>query len=179
MSRKQTQRARSVSAIAQLAVWLFSVGGSGCGDPACDPSAAAERSLQVTVGIGERGSFQAIDDDQTLRLQRGCQGSQHIFTSLRVQGAAAGPLQVSVTVLRQADAAVVSTPFTLRLPAEPTDDPQVVQITGLTPVIEVPRDVLGKQVTIRAQVESSDGARGSDQLRGSVEWGLDSCGSHG
>jgi len=177
MSRKQTPRARSVAAIVQLALWLFSVG--GCGEPACEPSAGAERSLQVAVGIGERGSFQAIDDDQTLRLQRGCQGSQHIFTSLRVQGAAAGPLQVSVTVLRQADAVVVSTPFTLRLPAEPTDDPQVVQITGLTPVIEVPRDVLGKQVTIRAQVESSDGARGSGQLRGSVEWGLDSCGSHG
>jgi hypothetical protein len=67
----------------------------------------------------------------------------------------------------------------LRLASEPTSDPQAVQITGLTPVIEVPRDVLGREVLIQAHVESIDGAHGEGQLRGAVEWGLDSCGAHG
>lgn len=164
------------AALAVLPMTCFLV---GCEALQHEDAAPAASSLQVQVGIGERGMFQPARDGETLRLQRGCQGSQHIFTSLHIQPVAPGPLQVSVTVLRQADAAVVSTPLSLRLASEPTSDPQAVQITGLTPVIEVPRDVLGREVLIRAQVEASDGARGEGQLRGTVEWGLDSCGGHG
>ncbi len=90
-----------------------------------------------------------------------------------------GSLQVSVTVSRQADGVVVSAPLSLRLPAEPSDDPHAVQLTGLTPVIEAPRDVVGHEATIRAKVTSSDGTHGEDPLQGTVAWGLDSCGGHG
>lgn len=151
----------------------------GCEAPPCQVQGPAQHSLQVTVGVGERGVFQMVRDGETLRLQRGCQGSQHIFTSLRIQPASAGPLQVSVTVSRQADGVVVSAPLSLRLPAEPSDDPHAVQLTGLTPVIEAPREVVGHEVLIRAEVTSSDGSHGEDQLVGTVEWGLDSCGGHG
>lgn len=173
--RHDIHSARRLIAIALLPVIGCFI---ACEAPPCQDAASAPRSLQVLVGIGERGVFQAVPDGETLRLQRGCQGSQHIFTSLHIQPAVSGSLHVSVTVLQKADAKVVSAPLSLRLAAEPTNDPQAVQITGLTPVIEVPRDVLGREVLIRAQVESSDGARGSGQLLGVVEWGLDSCGGH-
>lgn len=176
LHRHRFHSTRGAVALALLPMTWF---GFGCEAPLHEDVAPTASSLQVQVGIGERGMFQPAREGETLRLQRGCQGSQHIFTSLRIQPAVPGPLRVSITVLRQADAAVVSTPLSLRLASEPTSDPQAVQITGLTPVIEVPRDVLGREVLIQAHVESIDGAHGEGQLRGAVEWGLDSCGAHG
>jgi hypothetical protein len=119
----------------------------------------------------------AVPDGETLRLQRGCQGSQHVFTSLRVFGARDERLRVQVRIQRAADEQVVSAPLDLRLPTEEDPEPGFVRITGLTPVIEAPRDVLGKEVIVSGSVQEQDGAAATATLRGLVEWGPDSCGA--
>lgn len=133
--------------------------------------------LSVQVGTGQMGSFRQVEPGQGLLLQRGCQGSQHIFTGVRVWGAE-GPLQIHVSILRSEDRVLASVPLEVRLPAE--RDPQeatALRITGLTPVIEVPRDVLDRKVEVLVKLTDAKGRSGAGLMAGVVSWGPDSCGS--
>ena len=134
---------------------------------------------QVIVGTGERGVFRPAKSGDRLLLQRGCQGSQHIFTSLRVAGGATTELHIQVVVERVEDGVIVSSPLELLLPSEVDPEPGFVRITGLTPVIESPREIVGKEARVLVQVKDLLGQQSSGSLRGEVQWGLDSCGGHG
>lgn len=153
-------------------------GGSPGEDAGPDGGAGVRpAALDVRVGGGSTGTFQEVIPGAALLLQRGCQGSQHIFTALRARGAAPGALRVSVSVHRSADGALVSVPLDVRLTPEPDpDEADAVRLTGLTPVIEAPREVLGQEVTLTARVSDSARRRGEASLRGVVRWGPDSCG---
>ncbi|MBL8952801.1 MAG: hypothetical protein JNK82_18615 [Myxococcaceae bacterium] len=145
------------------------------GEPQPEPAPTA---LALSVGTGRRGAMLPFVDGQVLSLQRGCQGSQHIFTSFRVVNAAAGLVRVKVRVVRTSDGETVSVPVDVRLPLEPDplQMPEAAVITGLTPVVEVPRDVLGKEVEVRVELEDAGGAMASGSMRGTAQWGPDSCG---
>jgi len=140
----------------------------------------AVAALNVAIGTGEPGVFLPAVDGATLDLQRGCQGSQHIFTSVRVAGASGFYARVSVQIVRVDDGAPVSVPFDVRLPFEvdPLSD-RVRRVTGLTPVIEVPSDVLERAVEVRVIVSDELGESAHATMRGMVRWGADSCGAHG
>ncbi|MBM4380458.1 MAG: hypothetical protein FJ086_14380 [Deltaproteobacteria bacterium] len=113
-----------------------------------------------------------------LLMQRGCQGAQHIFTSVRIFQPTPGTANVRVRVVRVSDGLEVSVPLDVTLPLE--DDPQgqpgIGAITGLTPVMEVPKEVLGKEVSVHVSVTDAGGALGSGVMTGTVSWGPDSCG---
>lgn len=133
----------------------------------------------IAVGLGEPGAYLPSLPDETLLLQRGCQGAQHVFTAIRARGAKGALARIEVRVLRSQDGMLVSVPLDVRLPYEP--DPfsaGLKRITGLTPVIEVPGDVVGNQVEIRVAVTDDGGERAEGLVRGKVEWGADSCGAH-
>jgi hypothetical protein len=138
-------------------------------------------ALELSVGTGQRGVLAPWVDGQGLVLQRGCQGSQHIFTSFRVVNASAGLVRTRISVVRVTDGVLVSVPIDVRLPLErdPLQMAEAGVITGLTPVIEVPRDVLGQNVEIRVELEDALGAKATGSVRGVVSWGADGCGSHG
>jgi hypothetical protein len=144
-----------------------------------DAGVRAAVALDLSIGTGARGAFVPARSGSLL-LQRGCQGSQHIFTSVRLVGAATGLVRVKVTVVRLDDGMVVSVPIDVRL--RPDQDPlsdAAGLLTGLTPVIEVPRDVLMRDVEVRVEVTDEAGSRAAGVMRGKVTWGPDSCGAHG
>lgn len=136
--------------------------------------------LNVAIGTGEPGVFLPAVDGATFELQRGCQGSQHIFTSVRVSGASGSYARVGVQIVRVDDGAPVSVPLDVRLPFE-VDllSDRVRRVTGLTPVIEVPGDVLERAVEVRVIVFDERGESAQATMRGMVRWGADSCGAHG
>jgi hypothetical protein len=154
----------------------------GCAGPTDEPApgtdAGAPLGLTVEVGTGPRGTAQAVAAGEGLLLQRGCQGAQHIFTSVRIYQPARGAANVRVRVVRDSDGLEVSVPLDVTLPLE--EDPQRLPgfgaITGLTPVIEVPKEVLGKEVSVHVSVTDAAGALGAGKMTGTVSWGPDSCG---
>jgi hypothetical protein len=140
-----------------------------------DGGAADDFALRV--GTGTPGTFEPHEDGAVLLLQRGCQGSQHIFTSLLAEGARGATGRAEIGVYRADDGRLVSAPLDVRLPFEPDPSSGAARrITGLTPVIEVPGDVLEREVEVRAALTDDEGRRASATMRGPVRWGLDSCG---
>lgn len=156
------------------------VPGLDAGMPRVDTAVVPEEvPFDVAIGTGSRGLFIPHEQGATLPLQRGCQGSQHIFTSVRILGAATGLVRVRVDIVRADDDAGVSVPIDVRLTPEPDSLSDLAsRVTGLTPVVEVPRDVLGAEAIVRVSVEDESGALDTAEMRGVVAWGPDSCGAH-
>jgi hypothetical protein len=150
-------------------------GGRNEGDrDAAAPDAAAGLALELQTG--EPGAFRPFEDGDVLRLQRGCQGSQHVFVSARVRGASEGPITLTLTIRRRSDGEPVSLPFELRLPFDERPSPDSRQETGLTPIVPVPGEVLGQEVTIEGRATDESGAEGRAVRYGIVRWGPDACG---
>jgi hypothetical protein len=102
-----------------------------------------------------------------------------VLTAVRAWGMTGARLIVRAEIMRVRDSAVVSVPLSLRLALDETNDVGARQITGLTPVVADPVDVVGEQVELRASVEDETGAIAADARRGVVRWGADSCDPHG
>ena len=153
---------------------------AGDAGPVLDAVTADASEPEHDLGTGEPGQFVRVSDGQTVLLQRGCQGAQHIFFSLRSRGVRIDtPAWITLSVSREGDGRVVSSAYSLRLMVTSTSD-GVGALTGLTPVIEEPSDVLGQWVAMEALME--DGARAqraSARRRVMVRWGPDSCRPHG
>ncbi|HEU4405688.1 MAG TPA: hypothetical protein VFS43_10390 [Polyangiaceae bacterium] len=146
------------------------VGGGGAG--------GAAGNFPLRVGTGVPGTFEPHEDGAVLLLQRGCQGSQHVFTSLLAEGARGPSGRVEIGVYRADDGALVSVPLDVRLPFEPDPSSGTARrITGLTPVIEAPSDVIEREVEVRAALTDDEGRRANASMRGPVRWGVDSCGA--
>lgn len=168
-----------VSRGARIAACLGALLTACASAPAGDPSdaggdAGGEATLEVELATGARG-WEPFEDGEVLRLQRGCQGSQHVFVSIRVSGAAEGPLELDLVLRRHRDGESVSLPYVLRLPFTDTPEPGVREQTGLTPVVPIPADVLDEEVTLEASVVDTAGARGAVVRRALIAWGPDAC----
>lgn len=151
-----------------LPLLLLAAAACGGDDPA---------ELEIEVGTGAPGRFVAVDDGASLLLQRGCQSAQHIFTSVRAAGASGDRALVRVAVFRLPDDAQVSSPLEVELPLVPAEDGRR-EITGLTPVIARPADVLDQDVVVRVRLEDQDGRIADGQMTGRVTWGPDACSPH-
>jgi hypothetical protein len=136
----------------------------------------AGQPLRLVLGTGAPGAFATVTNGQQLPLQRGCQGSQHIFFSLRAWGVTQARPRLTLAI-EDGSGRQVSSPYSLQLPFEPVANADFVQWTGLTPVVEEPGDVVGKTVTLRARID--DGATNtSDERTITVQWGPDACRPH-
>jgi hypothetical protein len=149
-------------------------------DAAVDAAVDAAQAPSVELGTGGPGEFLPVTDGQQVLLQRGCQGSQHVFFSLRTRGIPfVEPPWITLSVLREEDQRAVSSRYEVRLPLTARDDGSA-EITGLTSVIEDPRDVLGRAVVMVAVVEDATRSlRAEARRRVTVAWGPDACRPHG
>lgn len=165
-----------------LAVALVLAACEGAPAPANDAGAgrvgdaspeAAELDLELATGADAWTEF---EDGAQVGLHRGCQGSQHVFVSVRVRGPSTGRIVVSLAIRRTRDGEQVSLPFELRLPFESSPTEDVREQLGLTVVVPVPSDVVDEEVTIEGEVRDEVGREASAVRRASVRWGADACG---
>lgn len=169
------RRARGV----QPTRWLMAalaVGLAACGEGPGDTGPQEEPGpvLRLEVGTGRR--FTPLAEGATLRLQRGCQGGQHVFVSLRAWGLPPAPAMVELALTRTGDDLRVSLPYRVRLPfteGEGVEAP--VELDGLLLVVPEADEAVGSGVRLSASVESGAGARASDARSGTLQWGPDAC----
>lgn len=148
--------------------------GVACGGPPPPPEEPTP-TLRVEVGTGRTGQFTPVAEGDTLRLQRGCQGSQHVFVSLRAWGLAPDKALVTLALRRTGDSQVVSLPYRLRLPFTSPSPTSPAELTGLLLVVPEPAEALGRAVALEASVEDEAGHSASDRRAGTLQWGPDAC----
>ncbi|NVJ12635.1 hypothetical protein [Myxococcus sp. AM010] len=153
------------------AAWLAGCGGES--GPAEEPP--AERTPRVAVGVGRPGQYAPVQPGDTLRLQRGCQGSQHVFVSLQAWSLEPLTATVSLSLTRQSDGQRVSLPYQLRLPFEPATEQRPAMLSGLLLVVPEPSEALGERVTLEARLEDAGGQSATASREGVVQWGPDAC----
>lgn len=134
------------------------------------PDAAAEASLPLVLGLGERALVPAEEGDEAL-LQRGCQGAQHIWVSLRAPTLAPGTHALTLALVR-ADGVLVVPPYTIEHDWRAAD--VGAELIGVTLVVFDPLAVVGELADIEATV-TADGETGRARLRVRVAWGPDAC----
>lgn len=148
---------------------------AACGGGEPPPAEEPPPALRVEAGTGRAGQFTPVAEGDTLRLQRGCQGSQHVFVSLRAWGLASDKALVNLALRRTGDSQVVSLPYRLRLPFTSPSPGGPAELTGLLLVVPEPAQALGRAVTLEASVEDEAGHSASDRRAATLQWGPDAC----
>jgi hypothetical protein len=127
---------------------------SGCPSVESGPSdsePASEPSFDLTVGTG-RDAFEVLDSRGTLVLERGPQGLQHVYVSLRA------PITEgfhAIDIAIESEGRLLSAPTRVNAPfvAEPED--QFVEMVGQIVVVPDPNGFTdGAPATLRARLES-------------------------
>ncbi len=158
-------------------LWAAGCGAPSAPAPTSDAGSALPdegAGLRVEVGVGQQGSYQSVSEGGTLRLQRGCQGSQHVFVALRAGRLDPLRATVELALVRAADGEVVSLPYRVRLPFEPSTEGA--ELGGLLLVVPDPAQALGEVVILRGSIEDAAGNTASDERTGVLQWGPDACG---
>lgn len=128
-----------------------------------------------TLELGEgESAFRAITDGDTLLVARGCQGSQHVWMTLRARGL--DPRGITVRLkLERSDGTLASVEFYVRLSFERLTDYS--ELRGLTLQIPMPDDVAGEDLLLTGELldRAGHGARAERTVR--VAWGTEVCGS--
>ncbi|HYI01200.1 hypothetical protein [Hyalangium sp.] len=144
---------------------------AGCGGNEPEP----QPPMSLELGTG-RQQFTPLNDGDTLGLQRGCQGGQHIFVSLRAWGLPPEPVMVELSLTRTEDEQKVSSPFRVRyLFAQGNDLDAPDELTGLLLVIPEPDKAVGRAVRVTAAVQTDPGDRATHVRTGTLQWGADAC----
>ncbi len=154
-------------------VLLLVLGCSETSEPkvASDPDSGA--GIAVEIGVGREG-FIALEQGATVRLQRGCQGLQHVLVALRAVGATGERATIDLALERAADREPVSARYASELAWE-TIDQDAHAIDGMTLVVPEPDLVLGKDAVLRAHIVDELGAIGESERTVRVQWGADDC----
>ena len=143
---------------------------AGCGVEQPPPRAPP----RLEVGTGR--SFTALGEGAVLELARGCQGSQHVFVSMRAWELTSLTARVTLSLERVEDGRVVSSPFALRLPFEVGATPDApATLEGLLLVVPDPAASLGREVRLTASLETEASERASDTRSATLRWGTETC----
>jgi len=155
----------------------------------CDPPTNGDGGIQdvsiptdgiiydgtLELGQGE-ASFRAIEDDDTLLIARGCQGSQHVLITLRSRDLDPRGMTVRLDLLRQGSEARVSLEFFVRLSFDPDAGGDYAELRALTLQIPMPDDAIGEGLILRAQVYDRGGHGARAERNVQLDWGTEVCG---
>lgn len=179
---------RFVAVVSFLAVLAV----SGCGTvpttdagPGADVGAVVQQDAgavaggRLTVGEGE-SMLRAIEEGDTLLLARGCQGSQHVWISLRAD-ASFDPrgMTVRLDLFRARDDLRVSLEFLVRLSFQPDASGSASSLLGLTLQVPMPDIAIGEDLRLEAQITDRAGMTSSATHTVRVAWGTEVCGGMG
>ena len=125
-----------------------------------------EISFELTMGTG-KAAFETLDDGGVLVLERGSQGLQHIYVSLRAPIAEGFHLiDLSLTY----NGEVFSSPTRVNAPFLSVSDEGLTELVGQYVVVPSPTFVLDVTATLRASVASNDGGYGEVVREVRVRW---------
>ncbi|MBN8614829.1 MAG: hypothetical protein J0L92_29790 [Deltaproteobacteria bacterium] len=143
------------------------------------PDAGAIASAGLEVGEGE-SMLAPIADGQTLLLARGCQGSQHVWISLRAD-ASLDPrgMTVRLDLFRARDDLRVSLEFLVRLSFQPDATGSSSSLLGLTLQVPMPDIAIGEDLRLEAQITDRAGTTRTVTHTVRVAWGTEVCGGMG
>ena len=128
--------------------------------------------FEVVVGTSP-DSFNPVASGDVVTLHRGCQGAQHVWVSLRVEGLEEEPSAFELS-LRDSERALT----TLYLEGEawrPAEGGGY-ELIGLSLVVFDTEAAIGRPLILGAEVRSGSGAVGYGWREVTVDWGADSCG---
>lgn len=141
--------------------------------PAVEGPPAPESDFELSLGIGER-RFTAVEHGAPALLQRGCQGAQHVWISLRSPALAPGAYLMTLSATRAADGAEAVPAHDLEFDWVPAAEGGA-ELVGVTLVVFDPLAVVDAEVDVHAAVRTDDGRVGRAVRRLRVEWGPDDC----
>lgn len=141
------------------------------GAPAGPPQPASD--FPLSLGLGER-SYSAVDHGAVALLQRGCQGAQHVWISLRSPALAPGTYLMTLSATRAADGGEAVPAHDLEFDWVAADDGGA-ELLGVTLVVFDALAVVDAEVDVLAEVQAGDGRVGRAVRRLRVEWGPDDC----
>lgn len=130
-------------------------------------------TLRMEVGTGARDAFRSFEEGETLLLQRGLQGSQHVYVSLRIRDAAAGPLEFVIEIRRERDGEVVGGPYGHPVEMHRMLDANTGEVSGLTPIVPYPDEILDEDVQIRVSVTDAEERSVTVTRHAHIVWGPD------
>lgn len=147
---------------------------------ACAPPPVVEEDAPVVggapsveLGTGSTG-FEPIDDGDTLLIARGCQGSQHVWISLRSRNMATRGTYVHLW-MDGPDGEEVTLEFVVRLSFMPSDDGTYGELPSLTLQLPDPDGAEGSPLTLHAEIRDRDGLVATAERAVTVMWGTEVC----
>lgn len=153
------------SSLSALAALLLACSGEPEPEPV-DTGWASEGTLDLRLGTGE-ADWTPIVDGQTLDLESGSQGLQHVVLSLRSTTLPAGRHITRLTLLEGEEVRVEPPQVT----AEFFALGEAVVAPGLLLVIAEPDAVLGRELSLRAEIQQAFvGDIGRDERAVRIEW---------
>lgn len=135
-------------------------------DSSADAQEVSEPTFELTVGTGQ-DAFEPLDADGMLLLERGPQGLQHVYVSLRAPiPEGLHLIDLSITY----DDRTFSAPTRVNAPFISVPGEDFAELVGQLVVIPEPNDVLDAPATLRARVEPRDGGFGEVDREVRVRW---------
>lgn len=112
-----------------------------------------------------------IEDGDVLQIVRGCQGSQHVWITLRTEGLGAPGNVIDISLVRAVDEEPVSETYHLLLSLVPDATGESAQLTGFTLIIPSPDASIGDDLVLRASARDRMGRDAWASRRVQLEWG--------
>ena len=129
-------------------------------------------AFDIDIGTG-RNTFVALDDGETLYLESGFQGLQHVLVSVRTP-LEPGRYFADFSLVRRDDEVLVSEPSRVRIPFESDDGASGVtaSLFGYQLVVAEPDEAVGFSARLRVEIEGPAGV-GYDERDVVVQWAPD------
>lgn len=140
------------------------------GPPEGPPQPASDFALGLGLGIDR---FVEVEHGATAALQRGCQGAQHVWLSLRSPALEPGAYVMTLSAARAGDGVEAVPAHDLEFPW--TAAGEGAELLGVQLVIFDALLVVDAEVDVRVEVQAGDGRVGRAVHRLRIEWGPDDC----
>ena len=133
-----------------------------------DTANLPQASFEVTLGTGRKTHMPLADGD-TLHLELGHQGLQHVLVSIRLDGLPQARYDVDFLLLRD-DGVAIAGPTQIRLPFVGMPDGSGAELFGYTLVVMEPDLGVGHDALLSVAVEGPEGDVAMDERSVHVEW---------
>jgi len=133
-----------------------------------DAATIPDAPFDMILGTG-RETYVPIVDGDTLYLELGHQGLQHVLVSVQLLGLPQDRYYVDFQLVRN-DGVTVSEPAYVRVPFNHMADESGAELLGYTLVVADPDLAVGHDAVLRVAVEGPEGGVAMDERKVHVEW---------